>query len=107
MNTVKINGKKYNFTFDSLLGLYYRFETVTGESFNYTKISHLMMMFWVVLSMANDGFDLELEAYQKAINDPNLFKRMHELWNKRVQIISEQAVADNGAQDEEDEQKKS
>ena len=105
---VSIKKKKYEFSFDSTMQVMYGYEKLMPDHpfFSGSKITEWFVLFYSILIVSNEGFDVPFDEFCKCAEDPNLFKRMQEYYVKRVGEINRIAVEMNGDQPEDADDKK-
>lgn len=97
MIEIKIKGKKYKWGFDSVWGPTYAYEMVCGDKlpFDARKVLCLHVMWWCILMQSNEGCDVSLDEWMKAMNDVELAKRLGEEYAKRMQALMDGATSEN------------
>lgn len=105
---VSIKKKKYEFSFDTTMQVMYGYEKLMPDHpfFSGSKITEWFVLFYSILIVSNEGFDLPFDEFCKCAEDPNLFKRMQEYYVKRVGEINRIALEMNGDQPDDDDDKK-
>lgn len=94
---IKIKGKKYKWGFDSVWGPTYAYEMVCGDKlpFDAKKVLCLHVMWWCILMQSNEGCDVSLDEWMKAMNDVSLAKRLGEEYARRMQALMDGATSEN------------
>lgn len=87
---VKIEGKEYEFSFDSVWGPLYTYEEIAGKRlpFDPRKMLCLHVLFYSILLKANEDFTLSLDDFMKALNDIQLVNSMSEYYNVRMAVLT-------------------
>lgn len=93
---VRIKGREYNFTFDSVWGPMYLYEEIAGEKmpFNPRKTACLHLLFYCILLRSNPGLDVSLEEFLTALNDLGMANAMCDYYVKRVDVLTGFASAE-------------
>ena len=87
---VKINGKEYNFGFDSVWGPMYLYEEKAGDKipFNPQKTMCQHLLFYCILLRSNPGFDVTLEEFLLSLNNLEMANAMRDYYVKRMNVLS-------------------
>lgn len=95
---IKIKDKEYEYSFDSIWGVIYDFETLTQGKVTYDgKIMlHNHIAIYGILLRKNEDFTMEFEEFVSALNDMKLANQLVSYFTKRMQLLSEVSIAPEG-----------
>ena len=87
---VKIKGREYNFTFDSVWGPMYLYEEIAGEKmpFDPRKTACMHLLFYCILLRSNPGLDVTLEEFLLSLNNLKMANEMRDYYVKRMDVLS-------------------
>lgn len=99
---VEINGQEYEYSFDSVWGVLYDFETLTSGkvAYNGNLMLHVHIAIYGVLIRRNSDFTMEFEDFVEALNDMELSRALVEYYTKRMERLTNMSNAEAEADGE-------
>ena len=99
---VTINGKEYDFFFDSVWGPMYLYEEIAGEKmpFDPRKTACLHVLFYCILMRANPGLEVTLEEFLMSLNNLEMANGMRNYYVKRMNVLTGMASDEDDSGDD-------
>lgn len=99
---VRIGGREYEYSFDSVWGVLYDFETLTSGKVEYNGqlMLHVHIAIYGVLIRKNSDFDMEFEDFVKELNNMELSRTLVEYYTQRMAMLTDMSGAEGEAEGE-------